>query len=74
MNKQFLKRNKLDKLDLSTLLTIVKLTTDRAHSVKISAILFGYKGSHSPKKLEARKEELLMYADFLKAIAEALKK
>jgi hypothetical protein len=74
MDKQFLKSNKLDKLDLPTLLIIVKLTKDRAGYVESSAMLHGYKGSHSPKKIEARKEELRRYADFLEAIAEVLKK
>lgn len=73
MNSNFLKREKLDTLDIPTLLRIIELTNDRISIIKIHASFHNNKGEFSPTKIAAQEAALKEYAGYLEKLAETLK-
>lgn len=72
MDKKFIKQNKLDKLDLPTLLKVIELTKQRTGIIKFHANLTGSSGDCSPTRLKVRVDELNNYAGYLQNIADVL--
>ena len=72
MNIKFLKRQKWDKLDLPTMYKTIEIIKVLKANLSIINFLTDSKGSHSPTKLDARKQELDGVIEYLTTIAETI--